>query len=322
VFEPQSFAEAYFPPLFIGLLVLVFLGSGAYLVWGGSDAEEQTLTPEEIRLLAGAEHYRLSGRETSTSDRGTASASAAVGGTVEGVVTVDTSPSGTALSIDGEPVGSTPTEIRLEPERWYLLTLDRSGYDLKDTLVYVGAEATSISLALVPTTWFEETPTPTPVERDSREASPREDPAPPPALASGAIDVTVRPTGAPVQLNGKTVGVAPLKLSDVPAGSHTLTIFLPNYETATVDVEVQPGERESVNVTLAPQMGSLSVIVRPWGTIYVDGVLRARDTDVKFDTTLPVGSHRIRVEHPELGVRERTVEVDSRGTASVVFDFN
>lgn len=323
VFEPQSFTEAYLPPLFIGLLVLIFLGSGAYLLWGGSDAEEQALTPEEIRVLAGAEHHRLSGREASSfSDQRTASTSAGIEEAVEGMLTVDTSPSGAAISIDGEHVGLTPIEIRLEPERWYLLALDQSGYDLKDTLVYVGAEAARLSLSLAPTTWVEATPTRAPVERTPRETSPRERPAARSAPTSGAITVNVSPTGAPVQLDGKTVGVAPLELRDVPAGSHTLTVFLPNYETATVNVEVQPGERESVDVTLAPQMGSLSVIVRPWGSIYVDGALRARDTDVKFDTSLPVGRHHIRAEHPELGVRERTVEVDARGTASVVFDFN
>jgi hypothetical protein len=302
---------------------LVFLGSGAYLLWGGSGTEEHALTPEEIRVLAEAEQHRLSRPEWSSfSDQSTASTSVLAEERVEGVLTVDTSPSGAAISIDGERVGLTPIEIRLEPERWYFLALDRSGYDMKDTLVYVGAEATSFSVALASTNRIDETPTRAPVERTPRETSPREGPAARPAATSGTIGVKVSPAGAPVQLDGKTVGVAPLELRDVPAGSHTLTVFLPNYETATVNVEVRPGERESVDVTLAPQMGSLSVIVRPWGSIYVDGVLRARDTDVKFDTALPVGRHHIRVEHPELGVRERTVEVDARGTASVVFDFN
>ncbi len=202
------------------------------------------------------------------------------------------------------------------------MALDRDGFNLKDTLVYVSGEATSLSLALTPTAWVEE-----PVARASEERAPQGVPsrtAPPasPVPTSGTIGVRVSPAGVPVQLDGETVGVAPLDLKGIPPGPHTLKFFLPDYETTTVHVEVEPGARASVDVTLVPQVGTLSVVVRPWGTIYVDDVLRARETDVKFEATLPVGRHHIRVEHPELGVRERTVEIESRGTASVVFDFN
>ena len=68
--------------------------------------------------------------------------------------------------------------------------------------------------------------------------------------------------------------------------------------------------------------GTLAVVVRPWGTIIVDGTTLARETDVQHATTLPIGEHRVRATHPMLGSREVTVTVRPGTTARVEIDLN
>lgn len=66
--------------------------------------------------------------------------------------------------------------------------------------------------------------------------------------------------------------------------------------------------------------GRLVVQVRPWGTITVNGRVYARNTDLPATLELPPGTHRVRVEHPQLGLREQLVEVRPGQTTRVVLD--
>ena len=69
-------------------------------------------------------------------------------------------------------------------------------------------------------------------------------------------------------------------------------------------------------------MGRLKVLVKPWGTIYIDGELRQRETDVPYATSLVSGAYRVRATHPTLGTWERVVDVGAGEEAAVVMDFN
>ncbi len=125
------------------------------------------------------------------------------------------------------------------------------------------------------------------------------------ALASGvAVALRLRPLGGEPLLPTETTVVeaspvaAPEALLPPPA--------------ATEPVPAQP----------APVTGSVEVTVRPWGTISVDGAVRQRDTDVTFREALSPGTHRVRVEHPTLGVRELVVRVRPGQTVPLSFDLN
>lgn len=332
VFQPQGFVEAYLPPLFIGLMVLVFVGSAGYLLWSPSPQDDYDLAPEELRLLAEAERSQSAFPESRVSPgraTGTGLTSDARSGSA--VLHVATTPSGALVSIDGEIAGVTPLRLRHLASGRHVVSLERPGFSAEDTLVHLDEDVpTTISMMLTSTAGEEDLLSDTPDDLSdapddaSRAAPPASQPEapPPPSPTSGSIGVRVSPAGVPVQLDGQTVGVAPLNLDDVPAGPHTLTFFLPGYETATVDVDVKPGARETVDVAMAAQTGALVVVVRPWGSIYVNGTLHARDTDVSAEVTLPPGRHQVRVEHPELGTEERTVEVQADRTTSAVFDLN
>lgn len=317
-FESPRRFDALVPPVFFGLLVLLFVGSAALLLWGLPSGSTDELTDEELQALAGSSSA-LQGASGGGGFAGRPSSQALASGSA--VLHVSTSPSGALVTVDGEVAGVTPLWLEEVPAQHYLVSLEKEGFGAADTLVYVRRDVpTSLSVVLPPAGPGGEEPEGEGAD-DEAPALAESDPEPaPPALAS--IRVRATPDGVPVQLGGVVVGTAPLELRDLAPGAHTLTFALPGYETETVRVDVGPGERETVEVALVPQQGTLVVVVRPWGSIYVDGVLRARDTDVSFEAPLPVGRHEIRVEHPELGTRERTVEVQPGRTTSASFDLN
>lgn len=328
-FESQRILGLLAPPVFFGLLALVFVGSSAFLLWGLASESDDELTSDELRLLSGAPLSvqgasgggGLAGRPR---DEGSSS-----------VFRVSSTPAGALVTINGEVEGVTPLWLENLPSQYHHVSLEMEGFGTADTLVYLDADVpTALAVTLSPAgsaspadSGVAAVPGPGPEQPDT--APPPSVPEPrtvpdarPPAPAPGSIRVRATPSDASVQLDGKSVGAGPLDLRDVPPGPHTVTVSRPGYESVAVHVDVEAGVREAVEVALIPLQGTLVVVVRPWGSIYVDGVLHARDTDVSFEAPLPVGRHEVRVEHPELGTRTRTVEVRPEQTTSAEFDLN
>jgi hypothetical protein len=315
-FESESFAEAYGPAAFIGFLVVVFFGSAGFLLWPSSSAGDGFLTAAEVRLLTSAARSEAGGAQPSLGR--TSSLESEVGaeaGTV--ALFVDTAPSGALVAIDGDAVGVTPLDVRQLPSNWHVVAVEKEGFIAEDTLIYVdGRVPARVTLAL----------TPSGREQAARGAEPEASHGPQPsearaapaaASASGAIGAAVSPADVSARVDGERMGTAPIEAKGVPPGPHTLPRS--GGETAAVAGDVEAGAREPGEVAPVPQTGVLSVVVRPWGSVYIDGALHARDTDVRFDASLPVGRHHVRVVHPELGVQERTVEVRADRPASATF---
>jgi len=75
-----------------------------------------------------------------------------------------------------------------------------------------------------------------------------------------------------------------------------------------------------MHAALQPKMGRLRILARPWGTIYIDETLHARESDVWYETALPIGTHQITVVHPVLGKQTRQVTIEAETERAVVVD--
>ncbi len=64
----------------------------------------------------------------------------------------------------------------------------------------------------------------------------------------------------------------------------------------------------------------LSVLVRPWGSIYVDGALYEPNTNIRHTLSLPPGLHTVRVVHPGFGSETREVRLAPGAAERLVFD--
>lgn len=151
------------------------------------------------------------------------------------------------------------------------------------------------------------------------EQEPEAEPAPP---AVGSLQVTSQPSGANVIIDGRDVGVTPVRVNEIAAGTQPVSIQMEGFKPFETTVTIAPGERTDVNGRLEEAMASLRILAKPWGNIYIDGELSKKESTVWYTARLEPGQHRIRVEHPALGKWEQTVTVAATGNEDIIVDFN
>lgn len=147
------------------------------------------------------------------------------------------------------------------------------------------------------------------------------DPAPEPVVSKGSMTISSTPSGATVSVNGRVAGVTPLDMVDLDPGDHEVRFSMNGYADKTSVVTVRPGEQSSISASMDVASGTLVILAKPYGSIFIDGVLVKRDLDVEFETTLPQGPHVIVVSHRVLGSLTHNVVVGPT-PKSIVFDFN
>ena len=140
------------------------------------------------------------------------------------------------------------------------------------------------------------------------------------APVTGTLVLRATPERTTVALDGDEVGTTPITLDPVETGTYSVTFSRSDYDPLTRRVDVSASDTATVTATLAPQAGHLRVLVRPWGSIYIDDERRAENSDVWYDTSLPAGEHTVTARHPALGETSRSVTVAPRDTQSVVVD--
>jgi hypothetical protein len=152
---------------------------------------------------------------------------------------VRSTPSGAEVFVNGERRGVTPLALRDLAFGTYAVRVARAGFTPFEQRVAIdaGRPARSLELAL------------------TRAASAAAAPAavPSEAAAPGSLLVESRPAGARVTLDGAAVGVTPVTLPNVPAGSHAIRIERSGYAPITTTARVEARTRARVAVTLTAE---------------------------------------------------------------------
>jgi hypothetical protein len=336
------------------LILLLFMAGLGTLLYVSPDLGPGT---EQIRQLLGMESASSSAPPAQRSSAaagttatgavgGTAASGTGVPGTGESAsgglgtgyanLSVFSEPAEATVLVDGDSVGTTPLNRYPIRSGVYIITVEREGFFTADTVAILRnnqAPTYSVSLNPRPDLTRDESPavadqprpssqpptqSPSTTPPPSTENNPTPDPAPVPT--TGTLSITSTPSGARVQLDGNAVGTTPLTLDEIEAGTHNVVFSREGYETSSMQVTVTPGSVRDMQVALDQLMGRLRVLVRPWGSIYIDGQLRERNADVWFETEVPAGEHEISAVHPALGQQTRNATVEPGEELSVVID--
>ena len=147
--------------------------------------------------------------------------------------------------------------------------------------------------------------------------------------------VETEPPGAEVMLGDAVAGTTPLQLRDVLAGTYSVTLRHPHYETVLVENQTfADGEVLRIERTLVGATGKLTVLTEPADAWVVrDGERLARGTPVTLDglpagpleLTLGAVEHetiRVAVDIPKdgVGALERTLRRIPHGTLTLELD--
>jgi hypothetical protein len=249
-----------------------------------------------------------------------------------GPLRVRSSPEGATVRVNGDSVGVTPFTDSARTAGVYMLSVQHEGHFRADTVVVLDdAAAATVRFALRPRPGYDgpadtraaREPVPGRQPRPQRRSPPAPaapSPAAPPAPAFGALYVTSTPSGASVAVNGTERGRTPLPLSRIKPGEQRVALTLEGYQPWSTRVNVDADTTARVNAKLRPRTGRLRVLARPWGTIYIDETLHARESDVWYETELPAGAHQVTVVHPVLGRQTRQVTLRAGEEHSVIVE--
>jgi serine/threonine protein kinase len=183
-----------------------------------------------------------------------------------GTLVIRSTPVGAGVTLNGRWRGRTPLTLDALPFRRYDVRVVQPGYAAAAETIVLSADAPARSLALQlvrqgagtaarPVAPAESaaappgpTTRPTPPAATTRPAAPRE--APRPTVFTGSIYVDSRPRGARVTIDGKPVGVTPLRVPDVRIGTHVVRLELADHRWWSTTTRVTAGQEQRVTGSL------------------------------------------------------------------------
>ena len=141
------------------------------------------------------------------------------------------------------------------------------------------------------------------------------------AVTTGSISCTTTPSGASVTLDGtlQTGVITPVTLTNVSAGSHTVTFALSGYNACPVTVSVTAGATATASCTLVPVVttGSISCTTTPPGaSVTLDGTLQTGAITPATLTNVSAGSHTVMFTLTGYNACSVTVLVTAGSTAT------
>jgi hypothetical protein len=148
-----------------------------------------------------------------------------------GQLVIRSTPSGALVTVDGERAGLTPVTVTGLSYGRHDVQVARPGYVPVAEQVELTEASASRTLAISLSAGAE---------------------APAAAPAVGALDVDSRPRGATVRVDGRQVGVTPLRLPSLAIGTHVVELDLAGYRLVRAEVAVERGRPSRLAVTLEP----------------------------------------------------------------------
>lgn len=161
-------------------------------------------------------------------------------------IAISSVPVGATVYVDGEERGQTPALLEiLQGEHMVELRLPRFQSWEQTLSVSAGAHQNLEPVTLLP--------------------------------ADGMLELSSRPAGANVTVDGEFQGQTPITLSLDPDGEHRVAVFKPGYKRATRTVALDPEEIRELSITLTPRLGEVQVLVTPaQAEVFVGGRSQGR----------------------------------------------
>ena len=143
-----------------------------------------------------------------------------------------------------------------------------------------------------------------------------------PGLAFGTLDVNSVPGEAKFFMDGKELGTTPFIRKGLKAGNYKIVLKKEGYSDFTQTVRVRGNRRTKIAPELVSLYGIASILVRPYGSIIIDGKLLKKDTPTLYKTELLAGQDKVTVVHTGLGARwEKEVVIQGGTDQRINVDF-
>jgi hypothetical protein len=210
-----------------------------------------------------------------------------------GSVTIQTTPAGREVLIDGRPCGLTPLTVSLAPASYAIQV--GTGAERRDLVLNVTAGSSVLQHLELPVAAAKPVPT------------------------TGALLVQTEPSGQAITINGVERGQSPITVGDLPAGNHSVIATGPRGAVRRT-VAIRAGQTVSLVISPAAPLTSAP----GWLSVRSGTRLELREQGKLIGTTdteqlmLPAGAHDIELVNEAVGYRSsRQVEILPGKTATV-----
>jgi hypothetical protein len=136
-----------------------------------------------------------------------------------------------------------------------------------------------------------------------------------PSAQTGNIYVTSSPSGASVTLDRSQSATTPYTFTNIPVGTHEVSVYYSGYQTFYTSVNVNNGQTTTINAVLSPTIssGTLSVSSNPSGAaVYVDNLYKGT-TSTTVGNLAP-GQHSVRLSKAGYQDWSGTVSISAGAT--------
>ncbi|WP_255333198.1 PEGA domain-containing protein [Methanocalculus taiwanensis] len=210
---------------------------------------------------------------------------------IDGYLSIDSSPRGATIRVDGRYVGTTPVTTQVTSGTTHRVQVEYPGYDSWSAVytAYSG-QTTQVYASLTPT-----------------------------PQTTGYLSITSSPSGADVYVDGSYRGYAPMTVGNLIVGAHTLELRLSGYQKSTQTVQIYSGQTTTKNVVLSPSTptsGSVAVQSYPSGaSIYLDGNYQGNTYPNDYFDIIGVatGTHSLMLRKPGYYDYTTTISVTGGG---------
>jgi hypothetical protein len=206
-------------------------------------------------------------------------------------ITINTDPSGAAVFINGESIGTTPLEHPNITLVSHQILIKKAGYFNIDFPITLNSD-TSIYKVLVP---------------------------------SGRLTINTIPSGAEIFVNNiKQDSVTPLDNDQMKWGEYNIMIKLKYYKPYTEIVRLSINERiKNIEKKLEKLYSTITIEISPVaGSIYIDGKLFMDKVTRIPAIKIPYGKHLIKIESPSYESEEREIIIEDDNPQVQEFKLN
>jgi len=139
-----------------------------------------------------------------------------------------------------------------------------------------------------------------------------------------SLSISSDPPGASVWIDNRLISNTgtPIKVDSLSSGTHLIRIQQEGYRVYQKELVLEDRLENNLHAALIASQGNLNIIVRPWGSIYIDDELKKKDTNIKYSCVLQGGDHSIKVVHPIFGEWKKTVRIGDGDTINMPVNFN
>ena len=206
-----------------------------------------------------------------------------------GRVSIQSSPAGATVLLDGQPRGTTPLELADVAAGDHELVLDLNGQRQRQTLSVAAGTTTTINQAM----------------NAAAGAQPIDAAGLLPAAPVIGTVIVQAPFEMQVFENGTLIGVSGSRLS-LPPGPHVFELVSETLSfRAPARVDVVAGKTSRIPIALPK--GTMHLNATPWAEVWIDGV-KIGDTPIG-NLPVTIGPHEIVFKHPELGEQAHAATV-------------